>query len=98
MGSKHPIVQDSLNPDSKYTFSYDAINRTTGIDNTGTNGVPTVAFTYAYDAVSNLVSADDRINSTNASQTNYTYDLLDRTTSITQSGNAVQSGYDLQPG
>jgi YD repeat-containing protein len=81
----------STNPDSKYTYSYDAIDRVTSIDNTGTAGVPAVKFSYAYDAVGNLLTASDNISGNNAGITAYTYDLLNRVTRLTQSGTGVQS-------
>jgi RHS repeat-associated protein len=77
-------------PDAKYTYSYDALNRLSTLDNTGTSGVPTVVLTYAYDVVGNMVSVLDRINGSNAGQTEYTFDQLNRVTKITQSGTGVQ--------
>jgi YD repeat-containing protein len=81
----------STNPDSKYTYAYDAVDRVTSIDNTGTVGVPAVKLSYAYDAVGNLLTVNDSISGNNAGITAYTYDLLNRVTRLTQSGNGVQS-------
>jgi RHS repeat-associated protein len=81
----------STNPDSAYTYSYDAVDRILSIDNTGTVSVPTVKFNYSYDAVGNLVAVNDSINGTNAGITGYSYDLLNRVTGLTQSGTGVQS-------
>jgi RHS repeat-associated protein len=81
----------STNPDSKYTYAYDAIDRVISIDNTGTIGVPAVKFSYAYDAVGNLLTVNDSISGNNAGITAYTYDLLNRLTRLTQSGTGVQS-------
>jgi YD repeat-containing protein len=78
-------------PDAKYTYGYDALNRLSKKDNTGTNGVPSVAFTYLYDEVGRLITVSDRINGVNASQTDYIYDVLNRATRITQSGAGVES-------
>jgi YD repeat-containing protein len=61
-------------PDSKYSYGYDALNRLVTLDNAGTNGVPTVIFGYVYDGVGRLMSVSDRINGTSASQTSYAYD------------------------
>jgi RHS repeat-associated protein len=81
----------STNPDSKYSYTYDAIDRVTSIDNTGTAGVPSVKFSYAYDAVGNLLTVSDSISGNNAGITAYTYDLLNRVTRLAQSGTGVQS-------
>ncbi len=81
----------STNPDSAYTYSYDAVDRIASIDNTGTVGVPTVKFNYSYDAVGNLVAVNDSINGANAGITGYSYDLLNRVTGLTQAGTGVQS-------
>jgi RHS repeat-associated protein len=81
----------STNPDSTYTYTYDAVDRTTSIDNTGTVGVPAVKFNYSYDAVGNLLAVNDSINGTSAGITGYTYDLLNRVTQLTQGGTGVQS-------
>jgi RHS repeat-associated protein len=78
-------------PDAKYTYGYDALNRISSVDNAGTIGVPAVAFNYLYDTVGRLVTVGDRINNTNVSQTNYAFDQLNRVTRITQSGVGVQS-------
>jgi RHS repeat-associated protein len=81
----------STNPDAAYTYTYDAVDRVTSIDNTGTVGVPAVKFNYGYDAVGNLLSVNDSINGTNAGITGYTYDLLNRVTKLTQGGTGVQT-------
>jgi RHS repeat-associated protein len=81
----------SINPDSTYSYGYDAVDRISSIDNTGTVGVPAVKFTYAYDAVGNLVAVNDSINGASAGITGYTYDLLNRVTKLTQAGTGVQS-------
>jgi RHS repeat-associated protein len=78
-------------PDAKYTYGYDALNRISSVDNAGTSGVPTVAFNYLYDTVGRLVTVTDRINNSNAGQTDYAFDQLNRVTKITQSGTGVQS-------
>ena len=81
----------STNPDASYSYSYDAVDRISSIDNTGTVGVPAVKFNYSYDAVGNLIAVNDSINGTNAGITGYTYDLLNRVTKLTQAGTRVQS-------
>jgi RHS repeat-associated protein len=81
----------STNPDSNYTYAYDAVDRISSIDNTGTVGVPAVKFNYSYNAVGNLLTVNDSINGTNAGITGYTYDELNRVTKLTQAGAGVQS-------
>jgi RHS repeat-associated protein len=81
----------SIAPDSSYSYSYDAVDRVTSIDNTGTVGVPAVKFNYTYDAVGNLLTVNDSINGTSAGITGYSYDLLNRVTKLTQGGTGVQS-------
>jgi YD repeat-containing protein len=62
----------STNPDSSYSYSYDAVDRISSIDNTGTIGVPAVKFNYSYDAVGNLLTVNDSINGTSAGITDST--------------------------
>jgi RHS repeat-associated protein len=81
----------SINSDSSYSYSYDAVDRVSSIDNTGTVGVPAVKFNYSYDAVGNLLTVNDSINGTSAGTTGYSYDLLNRVTKLTQAGTGVQS-------
>ena len=46
-------------PDSEYALAYDALDRLTQIDNSGTARAPHVVLDYAYDAVGNVVSVRD---------------------------------------
>jgi YD repeat-containing protein len=39
-------ILSSTNPDSSYSYGYDAVDRVSSIDNTGTVGVPAVKFNY----------------------------------------------------
>lgn len=50
-------------PNAKYTYGYDALNRITSVDNAGTIGVPAVTFDYFYDAVGRLVTVGDHLPS-----------------------------------
>jgi len=75
-------IQD---PNSDYAFGYDADNRLTSVDNSGTPGMPHVVVTYAYDADGNRTSLDDNFNGL----TSYTYDVRDEMTGETQSGTGV---------
>jgi RHS repeat-associated protein len=85
MSSRLPINN------SKYTYTYDLVNRLTSIDNSGTSGVLAVKFDYSYDGVGNLVTVADSIAGSNAGITSYIYDELNRITRLTQSGNGVVS-------
>lgn len=75
--------------DSRYVYTYDAIGRLTGVSNSGTPGVPTVAMAYTFDAVDNLLTRTDTIDGTAAGTTSYVYDSLNRVQRITQSGPTV---------
>ena len=81
--------QESGVRSSKYTYSYDAVDRITGVDNLGTVGVPNVFLNYTYDAVGNLLSTTDRINGVLKGTNSYTYDVLNRATRLVQSGAGV---------
>jgi RHS repeat-associated protein len=76
-------------PDSRYGYTYDLAGRLTGMDNTGTLGVPIVVLGYTYDAVNNRLTTTDTINGQLKGTETYTYDALNRTTRITQNGNGV---------
>jgi RHS repeat-associated protein len=78
-------------PDVRYTYGYDALNRLSTLDNTGTSGIPSVVLDYLYDEAGRLVTVKDRINGTDAGQTSYIYDMLNWVTQITQAGTGVQS-------
>jgi RHS repeat-associated protein len=81
----------SIDPDSKYTYTYDLVDRITSIDNLGTTGVPNVLLTYSYDAAGNLLSVTEKINGIQKGTNAYTYDILNRVTKLTQSGTGVTS-------
>jgi YD repeat-containing protein len=103
-GSQTLLTQTTYDPDGNRqtltdplaqlsTFSYDALNRPTGITYTnaasGTTATPNVS--YGYDANSNRASMVDGSGSTS-----YTYDELDRLLSVTSPGpNTVGYRYDL---
>jgi RHS repeat-associated protein len=81
----------AISSDSSYSYTYDAVDRVTSINNTGTVGIPAVKFNYGYDAVGNLLTVNDSIKGVNAGVTGYSYDQLNRVTRLTQSGVGVQS-------
>jgi YD repeat-containing protein len=64
-------------------------DRLTQASNAGTPGVPTVSFTYAYDAANHLVSTQDTIAGQVRGTTALTRDRLNRVTQIQQSGVGV---------
>ena len=74
---------------SAYSYSYDDLDRVTGIDNVGTDDVPRVILTQGYDAAGNRTSLDvDVVGGTDFGNA-YTYDALGRMTRQTQSGTGV---------
>jgi RHS repeat-associated protein len=81
----------AIDPSSRYTYTYDLVDRLASIDNTGTSGVPAVKLSYGYDAVGNTVTVGDSIANVSAGLLTYTYDVLNRATSISQTGTAVQN-------
>lgn len=76
-------------PNSKYSYGYDVVNRLISVDNKDTAGVPNVLLNYTYDPADNLLKVTDTINNQLKGTTSYTYDALNRATSLTQSGNGV---------
>ena len=81
-------VQDAT---SHLTMTYDALNRITTVDNSGTSNVPAVKLTYTYDAVGNRLSLADSIANLAGLANQYVYDALNRLTSVTQSGPALSA-------
>ena len=79
-------AEDSV---SSYEYDYDLASRLTSVDNAGTPLVPNVVFNYDYDPAGNLIRVSDTIDGVAKGVENFTYDALDRVTSITQSGNEI---------
>lgn len=82
-------ITAASDPDSSYSYGYDAVGRLTSVSNSGTLGVPVVVMTYGYDDVGNLVSRSDTIGGSAAGTIERIYDGLDRVTRIAQSGPGV---------
>ena len=78
-----------IDPDSSYSYAYDAAGRLITADNIGTAGVPNVRLSYGYDAVNNLTSVSDRIAGVQKGVERFDYDVLNRVKRITQSGSGV---------
>ncbi|HEY2415095.1 MAG TPA: RHS repeat-associated core domain-containing protein [Pirellulaceae bacterium] len=76
-------------PDSTYAYTYDADSRLTSSTNANTPGAPTVAFAYTYDAADNRLGRSDTISGQAKGTTGYLYDVLNRMTRVTQSGNGI---------
>ena len=72
-------------PNSKYTFGYDALSRVITADNSGAPGVPRVVLASGYDAVGNRVSVADDTGVTVAS----VYDPRNLLTSRTWQGGGI---------
>jgi len=84
-------------PDSQWSFSYDALGRTVSSDNQGIPISPRVQFTYGYDANSNQTSRTDRIAGTQVGSIDRTFDNRNRVASIRQnSGGAVNRRVDFE--
>ncbi len=73
---------------SSYSFTLDALGRTTEIDNLGTAGLPRVVLDQEFDAVGNRTALSAEVNSTADFANSYSIDLLSRWTSVTQTGQA----------
>ncbi|MDQ2700309.1 MAG: hypothetical protein M3Y23_03155, partial [Actinomycetota bacterium] len=70
-------------PDATLTFTYDFLGRQTSERTSGGSGQPDVTLTSGYDKVGNRTSLTD--NFTSVGRTTYTYDALDRLTTIARS-------------
>jgi len=78
---------DTIGDDFSFLdFAYDFRNRVIAVDNAGTPAAPNVVLTYTYDAVGNVRSVVDTIDSAAGATTGYDYDNLDRLTKLTQAG------------
>ena len=70
---------------SQYTYTYDAANRPTTVDDQGTPGLPRVVLTSSYDNAGNRTSLSDG----KGGLTSSTYDVRDELTGLSQSGTGV---------
>ncbi len=68
-------AQDSY---SSYSYGYDAANRLTTVDNSGTPGVPHVILTYSYDVYNNRIGLTDNMSGS----VSFGYDNDQRLTSL----------------
>jgi RHS repeat-associated protein len=78
-------------PNSRYSYQYDAVGQLLQVTSAGTPGVPTVVFDYAYDQVGNRLSVTDTFNGIQQGVETFTYDVLNRMVQITQTGPTVTS-------
>jgi RHS repeat-associated protein len=77
----------SLNDsNSAYSYIYDLNGRPIEVNNFGTPGVPNITLNYTYDAVGNNLAVTDTLGGVE----NFSYDALNRVTTITQSGNDIE--------
>jgi YD repeat-containing protein len=76
-------------PNSRYSYQYDAAGQLVQVSNAGTPGVPAVIFDYAYDLVGNRLSVTDSFYGAQQGLESFLYDALNRITQITQTGTNV---------
>ncbi len=76
-------------PHSTTNYSYDSLDRITGVSRTGT-GLTASNFTYAYDVSGNLTTTTQTVGS-DVITTSQVYDGLNRPTELSQTGTAVRS-------
>ena len=79
-------VQDNF---SHYAYAYDAVNRVTSIDNTGTPGSPQVTLTYGYDKNGNRTSLGDSLGGTDS----YAYDARNQLDLVSQAGTSSSNAF-----
>jgi RHS repeat-associated protein len=76
-------------PDSTTIYSYDSLDRKTGVSRTGTS-ITASAFAYSYDVAGNLTTTTQTVGS-DVITTNHVYDGINRPTEVSQTGTAVRS-------
>lgn len=76
---------------SELQFTYDARNRVTRVRTSGASGLPTSVLDYVWDAAGNRISLTDTINGQAGATTASTYDALNRTIRLVQSGTNVSN-------
>src|SRR5258708_20879163 len=78
---------------SAYAYAYNANDQVTSVDNNGTPNVPRVVLASAYDALGRKTSLSATVAGTADFLNNYSYDALNRVTTVTQAqqtgGNSV---------
>src|SRR5262249_3012023 len=78
-------------PDSAWTYSYDALDRLISSDNNGTPNLLRAVLTNAYDPAGNRTSLAISMAGSNIFTNTYTYDALNRLKIVNQSGTGVSS-------
>jgi RHS repeat-associated protein len=76
-------------PDSSYTYTYNAAGEVASVDNTGTPNVPDVVLSQTYEGFGNESSLSASVEGTTEFTNSYQYNLLGQMTQETQSGSAV---------
>lgn len=74
---------------SSVVFTRDKLNRTEQIRTAGPNGVPTSLLNYTFDAVGNILTQTDTINSVVGATTTSAFDSLNRVTQLVQTGAGI---------
>ncbi len=80
-------LQSITDPDSKYTYTYDTLNRVTSVDNADTPDMPHVVLSYQYDAIGNVLRTSDNLGVSVVS----TYDDRNRLASRWWEGDSVDA-------
>src|SRR5262249_54265831 len=81
----------SSDPDSAWTYSYDALDRLISSDNNGTPNLLRAVLTNVYDPAGNRTSLAISMAGSNIFTNTYTYDALNRLKIVNQSGTGVSS-------
>lgn len=74
---------------SSVTTTRDVLNRVQQVQTAGPNGIPTSFLNFTYDAVGNVLTQSDTINSVFDATNTSTYDNLNRVTQLVQGGPGI---------
>jgi RHS repeat-associated protein len=76
---------------SKYTYGYDALNRVSTADNTGTPKAPRLKLAYTYDDLGLVKSVVEAVNGNTRATSTYDYNPGNQLSSIRQSGGGASN-------
>jgi YD repeat-containing protein len=78
-------------PNATYAHTYDALNRLTEVNTTGTPGIPATRLLATYNAVGSRLSLRDEIAGQVRGAVSFGYDALQRLTAVAQAGTGITS-------